>query len=172
VAVAIEIDQSNNSSGEVVTDGIAELHAASADVAVADIVANPLTAGTPAYELWLRWHVTGLGGAAAVSSFKAWAAAPPAEHSFHFNGHIDQTTYDAANHKQTTFAVPATSTTRTPETLPTSEPASPNIGIGGSLTGQLTAPGRSDYYLLQVRPTALAVSGTSVVASFGYQVIA
>jgi len=171
VAITIEIDQSNGGT-ETVTDGITSVNAGSSDTAMQNTATNPITAGQNSYELWLRWHVTSLGGATAVDTFKAWAQSPPANHTFAFNGHTVQATYNGANHKQTVYAAPAATTTRTPETLPTAEPASANIGIGGSLTGQLTAAGRSDYYLLQVRPDSGATVGSTVTASFGYQVVA
>jgi hypothetical protein len=173
MAVVLEIDESNGGT-ETVTDGITQIVAGSLDQQSNTLTpgAAPLTPGTPAYEKWLRFHFTALGGAAGISTLKVWAAAPPAEHTFQWNGHTIQATYASANHVQTTYAAAATSTTRTPEILPTSEPTSANVGIAGLLAGSLSAVGRSDYILLQVRPTALALAGSTIIVSFGYQIVA
>lgn len=173
MAVTLEIDESNQSGGEVVHDAIPSIAFGITDAWNQDPVANAVTPGGNSMEKWLRLHFTSLGAAAAVGNLKVWAAAPPANITLGYNGALDETTYDGANHKQTTFAAPATTATRTPETLPTSEPASANLGIGGNLTGQLTAPGRSDYYVLQGRVGASATTGfTSLVFSFGYEAVA
>jgi hypothetical protein len=104
---------------------------------------------------------------------KVWSDAPAdPEATLHYNGHTIEATYDGANHKQTVFATPATTATRTPEALPTAEPGSANLGIGGNLTGTLAAPGRSDYLLTQVRTTVDVAAGDTVTVSFGYEVIA
>ena len=45
-----------------------------------------------------------------------------------------------------TYATPvATAITGADQTMPTSEPGSANLGIGGSLSGALTGTGYSDY---------------------------
>jgi hypothetical protein len=171
MAAVLEIDESNGTT-EVVTDGLTAINAGPIDSATLVPGTSPIVAGTNSYEKWLRMHCTALGGAAAVDTFKVWAAPPPADTVFHFNGSIAQATYEAANHRQTVYAAPATTTTRTPEVMPITEPASANIGIAGSLTGQLSAAGRSDYILLQVRVDSLATSGGTVSVSFGYQIVA
>jgi len=171
MAVILEIDESNGAT-ETVTPNVAALFAGSVDAQSFDPTGNPITPGESSYEKWIRIHVTDLGGGAAVTAFKVWAEAPPTHTSLHSNGHTVQATYDAANHKQTSYAAPSTATTRTPEPMPTSEPASANLGIGGSLTGSLTAPGRSDYQLIQVRTTVSATAGATLTISFGYEAIA
>lgn len=171
MSVVVELDESNDSSGEVVHDGITQLNFGTADVYNQDIVANAVIPGANAMEKWLRLHFTSLGSASAIKGCKVWAAAPPTNITFFYNGHTVQATYDAS--KKTTFSTPATTTTRTPNSLPTSEPASANIGFAGSLTGQITAAGRSDYYLLQPRVGALATVGyTNLVYSFAFEAVA
>jgi hypothetical protein len=168
MAAVIEIDESNHVAGaEAITHAIPALRAGATDSATAQV---PILAGTAAYEKWTRIHVTDLGGASAVDLFTIWAQAPPAEHTFWGNGTTTQVTYDGT--KQVTYSAPANTTTRTPAQLPVSQPGGPNLGIGGSLTGQLTAPGYSDYALLQVRPGAAAQAGGTVIVSYGYQIVA
>lgn len=171
MAVILEIDESNGPT-ETITANVASLKAGSIDAATFDPTGNPITPGNNSFEKWIRVHVTDLGGAAAVLGFKVWAEGPPTQTSLHSNGHAVQATYDSANHKRTAYAQPSTSATRTPEAMPTTEPASANLGIAGSLTGQLTAPGRTDYQLIQVRTTVSATVGATLTVSFGYEAIA
>ena len=171
MAVILEIDESNGAT-ETITANVGALFAGSVDASSFTPTASPITPGQNSYEKWVRIHVTDLGGAAAVTAFKVWAEAPPAQTSLHSNGHTVQATYDAANHKRTAYAAPATSATRTPEAMPSTEPVTANLGIAGSLAGQLTAPGRSDYQLIQVRTTGAATVGATLTVSFGYEAIA
>src|SRR4029450_14101503 len=128
MAAVLEIDESNGGT-ETVTDGIPAIVAGSIDSAVLVPATSPILAGTNSYEKWLRIHLTALGGAAAIDTFKVWAAPPPADTSLYFNGATVQATYDAS--KQTTYAAPATTTTRTPTVLPITEPGPANLEIGG-----------------------------------------
>ena len=169
--LVLEIDESNQAS-ETIEHGISEILAGSVDAFDLNPVSSPISPGDNSFEKWLRWHFTDLGGASAVGGLKFWCEAPPAETSLHFNGHTVQGSYEGANHRQTSYSEPDTANTRTPEDVPTSAPVSANIGIGGLLTGQLAAPGFSDYLLVQVRTTVDATVGDTLVASFGYEIIA
>ena len=175
MAATVEIDESNDSTGEVVTDAISHSNYGAVDAAhlVLTVPANLITPGQNSREKWHRWHLVDLAGSAAIQTLKFWASAsPPTAWTHFFNGHTSQVNYEAANHRQTSFAAPATSTTRTPETVPTSEPAGPNIGIGGVLLGQLSAPGRSDYLLHQVRTTTAVAVGFLLTLFYGYEDLA
>lgn len=166
--ITIHLDESNNAAGEVVTEAIAALGIGALDATGLVPVTTPIAPGSNTFEKWLRWHVTDLSGFSAVRGLKVWAE--PVQAALYFNGSEDQTTYESANHRQTVFAAPARTATRTPEGLPTVEPAEPNLGIGGSLAGSLGAPGRSDYLLLQVRAAASAPDlDDAVRVTFAYE---
>lgn len=167
----VEIDESNDVSGELVEHDVGELFAGSDDAFDLDPDVFRITPGDNSYEKWLRVHVTSLGSASAVGELRVWGEAPSdPECTLHYNGSLVEATYDGANHKRTSFATPATTSTRTPEDLPTSRPATANLGITGDLTDTLTAPGSSDYLLIQVRTTVDAEAGDTVVISFEYEV--
>jgi hypothetical protein len=150
MSATIEIKESNESSGEALTTATTTDYG-SVDSPNLDVDANPLAPSTNSYEKQQRLHVTAMGGSAAVLRVKLFATAPGnATGITQFcNGHVTQGTYDTS--KRTVYAAPVTTTGGTPNAMPTSEPGSANIGIGGSLTGQLTATGYSDYMLHQVR---------------------
>jgi hypothetical protein len=177
MAATIDVCESNGAT-ETITHTLAVEPAlatsvGSIDAPNLDPVANRLTPGANSYEKWQRVHVVALGGAAAIRTLKVWAEGTLSPNTTHqYNGSLSQATYDTANHKQTVYAQPTTTATRTPELMPTSEPASPNLGIGGSLTGALTAPGYSDYVVHQVRTTASATVGATISLVFGYEEVA
>jgi hypothetical protein len=170
MAATLEISESNGST-ETVTVATKSDYG-SVDAPNLTPASYPLSPSSQSYEKEQRIHVTAMGGSAAVSTLKFWAT-PPANATGltqKFNGHTVQATYDAS--KRTAFAQPVTTTGNVPNTVPTSEPASANYGIGGSLTGQLTAVGYSDYLLHQVQvgasPTHTDSSPIVYVLAYGY----
>jgi hypothetical protein len=150
MSATIAITESNESSGEVLTTATTTDYG-SVDSPNLDPAANPLAPSSNSYEKQQRVHVTALGGSAAVSGLKLYVAVPGnATGLTHYcNGHPTQGTYDGM--KRTSYSAPVATTVNTPTATPTAEPGSPNFGITGLLTGQLTAAGYSDYLLHQVR---------------------
>ena len=63
-----------------------------------------------------------------------------------------------------TYAEPVkTASTVADQTMPTSAPASANLGIGGALAGSLTAEGYSDYLVHQIQTNVADVAGSTKV---------
>ena len=56
--------------------------------------------------------------------------------------------------------------------MPTSEPASANLGIGGDLAGTLTATGYSDYLIHQIVTDAGDVIGSTSTLNYQYDEVA
>lgn len=164
----VEIDESNGAV-EVRTHGIVSAHYGSTDTVHLTPASAPLTPGANSYEKAHRWHVTAMGGAVAVRAFRFYATPPGAQATHYYNGALDQPTYDSPNHKITAYAIPTTTPTRTPETVPQAPPASANIGVGGILAGELTAPGATDFLYTQIRTTVSAVAGTVMTNSYRYE---
>jgi hypothetical protein len=52
--------------------------------------------------------------------------------------------------------------------MPTSEPSGANLGIGGSLSGQLTATGNSDYLVHQIQTDSGDVAGSTSTMNYQY----
>jgi hypothetical protein len=52
--------------------------------------------------------------------------------------------------------------------MPTSIPGSANLGIGGSLNGNLTQSGYSDFFVHQIQTTKAALAGSTTVMNFSY----
>jgi len=52
--------------------------------------------------------------------------------------------------------------------MPSSEPSGANLGIGGSLTGSLTATGESDYLVHQIQTDAGDTVGSTSDLNYQY----
>jgi len=51
---------------------------------------------------------------------------------------------------------------------PTSEPTDANLGIGGSLTGELTTTGESDYLVHQIQTDTDDTAGSTSTLNYQY----
>lgn len=164
-AATVEICESNTVS-ETVTHSITNTNMGSTDAAALDPVAYPITPNTRTYAKYQRFHVTAMGGSSKIDNLKVWRTG-----SLGAGGsptHVTNartTSYGGA----TTFATPvATAITGADQTMPTSTPASANLGIGGSLTGSLTATGYSDYLIHQIVTDASATAGSTTTMNYQY----
>lgn len=170
MAATVEIDETNGTSPGTLTHNITNTNYGTTDAVNLDPIAFPITPGGNSFQKWQQWHVTAMGGSVAVKNLKYFATAPATNTSHLFNGHITQGTYDTT--KKTAYEQPDQLSADTPNAVPTSAPASANIGIGGSLTGQLTAAGFSDFVVSIITTTASATAGTTLTVTFRYDEIA
>ncbi len=172
MSALVQIDQTNGTAPGTTTPGVASLPHGSVDAAGLDPVANGMRPGENSMEVWVRFNVTSLGGAGSVKGFRLYSTTPrPTGFTWGFNGHVTQGTYDAT--KKTVYETPGTGAAKTPNSLPTSQPASPNLGIGGSLQGVLTVPGTTDFLVSQHRYRADALAGFPAgILTFEYDVTA
>lgn len=168
MAATVHVDEGNGAV-ETTTEAIGNTHYGSTDTPNLDD-AQPsqfITAGTNSFEKWQRLHVTAMGGSAAVLGVRFFTTGSPAGNTEHrFNGHTVQATY--ATLRQTIYAQPATTILRATQVVPTSDPAIPNIGISGDLALSLSAPGRTDYIVSQIRALLAATSGTDLPVAYGW----
>lgn len=163
MAATVEICESNGVS-ETVTHNITNSNMGSTDAANLDPVTYPITAGNRSYAKYQRFHVTAMGGSSKISNLKVWRTGALGANATHVTN-ARTTSYAGA----ATYAQPvATAITGVDQTMPTASPASANLGIGGSLTGSLTATGYSDYLIHQITTTGSATAGTSTTQSYQY----
>jgi hypothetical protein len=156
MSAALEASETNG-AGHVLTDGVTNVHHGSVDAFQLDPTAHKITAGQNSYEKQIQWHLTSLGGSTSIGGLRLWSPTTrPAFSEIYFNGNTDQTAYNST--KITSPITPATTATRTPNALPSTDPGLPNIGIGGTLVSTLTTPGYSDYVLTQVRLNVACVT--------------
>jgi len=164
-AATVEIDEANG-AGETLTHNITDTDMGSTDAANLDPVANPLTPNSNSYEKWQKVHVTNLGGSSQIDNLKIWrtgSLGTGGSHSHVTNAR--ESSYGGAE----TYSTPTTTTsTIATQTMPTSEPSGANLGIGGSLSGALTATGSSDYLVHQIQVPSGATAGSTSTLNYQY----
>lgn len=167
MAATVTIDESNG-AGQTVTANITNSNMGSTDAANLDPVANPVSPGNNTYEKWQRFDLTALGGSSAIENLKVWRTGALGGSAVHVTN-ARTTSYGGA----ATYATPvATTSTVATQTMPTSTPASANLGIGGSLTGSLTAVGYSDYLVHQIQTNAADTAGSTSTMNYQYDEVA
>ncbi len=127
------------------------------DATAANYSSNPITAGNNSYEVWLRMHFTDTFNK--VDNLQFWMStnfSPATGLAIKWNG-------DTSGAYQT--PIKTTSSVAT-TAMPTSDPGTANVTIGGNLAGYLDAAGYSDYIVLQVQTRTSAAAGDTSLAVF------
>jgi hypothetical protein len=124
----------------------------------------PITPGENSYEKWQKIEVTNMGGSSKVKNLKIWYSGTLGG-SASFKSNVRVADYGGAE----SYAQPVkTDSSVADQTMPSSEPATPNLGIGGSLTGEMTVPGLSDYLVMQIQTDAEDTAGATVTMHYKY----
>lgn len=163
MAATIEICESNG-AGETITHNITNTNMGNTDAANLDAVAFPVTPGAKTYAKYQRIHLTALGGSSAINNLKIWRTGALGGAATH-----ETNARTAAYGGAIAYATPVKVAIATvDQTMPTSVPASANLGIGGSLSGSLTSAGYSDYLVHQISTNVADVSGSTSTMSYQY----
>lgn len=166
-AATVEIDERNGASAGVLTHNITNTNMGSVEEVNTDPVANPIVAGENTYEKWQQIHITAMGGSSAIDNLQIWRTGALGGSAVHVTN-ARATTYGGAE----TYATPIdTDSTLATQTMPSADPAGANLGIGGSLTGSLTATGSSDYLIHQIQTAGADVEGSTSTINFQYDEI-
>lgn len=151
----------SNGAGQTVTDlgasGNLFNFKSNDSATAADYSLNPISAGTSSMEVYLRAKFTGAFNR--IDNLQFWqsnAFSPATGLQVTFKG-------DGAS-----YATPSTTDNGNPS-VPTSDPGTANVSIGGDLTGGLTGTGYSDYIVLQLDTTTEAAAGDTSLATFTIQ---
>lgn len=167
MAATVRIDESNG-AGETVTNGISNSNFGSNDSANLTAATYPITAGNNSYEKWQKLEVTAMGGSSAIKDIKVWYTGTLSG-SDTFKTNARTSSYGGA----ATYATPvATASSIATQTMPTSAPGSANLGIAGSLSGQLNATGKSDYLVMQIGVNAATTAGATLTINWRYTEVA
>ena len=152
-----------NTADETATNGISNSNYGSTDDANLTAADNAISPGNNSYEKWQKLEVTDMDGASKVDQLKVWrSTGTPTDDDSHVTN-ARETDYGGAE----TFATPTadTSTVAT-QTMPSSEPTDANLGIGGSLTGELEEAGESDYHVHQLQVDSATTAGASMQITY------
>ncbi len=162
MAATVTISEYNGSETE--TTNISDTDMGSTDAANLDPVANPVVPGENTFEKWQTLSVDAMGGSSAIDNLKIWRTGALGGSATH-DTNARETTYGGAE----SWSAPTASTsTVATETMPTSEPSGANLGIGGSLTGSLTATGESDYLVHQIQTDSGDTAGSTSTMNYQY----
>lgn len=166
MAATVRINEANG-AGQTVTSGITNSNYGSNDSANLTAATYPITAGSNSYEKWQKLEVTAMGGSSKVKDIKVWYTGTLAG-SDALKTNARTSSYGGA----ATYATPvaATSSVAT-QTMPSSAPAN-NLGIGGSLTGELTSTGSTDYLVHQLQVDNATTAGATLTLNWRYTEVA
>lgn len=167
MAASVRINEYNG-VGETETVNIGDSDMGSVDQANLDPVANPIVPGENSYEKWQKFEVTAMGGSSKIHNLKVWRTGALGGASVH-KTNARTAAYAGAEAYSTPTANDSTKAT---QTMPSSEPGSANLGIGGALAGELTAPGYSDYLVDQIQTDAGDVAGSTSTKNYQYDEVA
>lgn len=166
-AATVEVCESNG-AGETISHNITNSNMGSVDSVNQDPVANPVVPGANTYEKFQRLHVTDMGGSSSIQNLKIWRTGALGGSAVHLSN-VKTSAYAGAP----TYATPvATDSSLAINTMPSSVPASANLGIGGALAGNLTAAGYSDYLVHQIQTDAGDVAGSTSTMNYQYDEVA
>lgn len=126
----------------------------------------PITAGTYSYSKWVRAHFS--GSFTRIDNLQFWMSASG---SGYVTGETLFVAATTASYGGTSTYVSPTNTVdaQANNAMPTADPAAANMGIGGSLTGSLTAKGDSDFIVVQASITSAASAGPVQQKTFTLQ---
>ena len=163
MAATVQINEYNG-VGETETANITNTNMGDTDAVNLDPVAYPVVPGENTYEKWQKIDVTNMGGSSKIDNLKVWRTGALGGSAVHVTN-ARTSSYGGAE----TYAQPVkTDSTVADQTMPTSEPASANLGIGGALAGALTAAGESDYLVHQIQTDAGDVAGSTSTMNYQY----
>ncbi len=163
MASTVEIDEANG-AGETLTHNITNSNMGNVDAKDLDPVAYPVTPGNNTYEKWQKIHVTDMGGSSKIDNLKVWRTGALGGSAVHLTN-ARTSDYGGAE----AYAQPIkTDSTIATQTMPSSEPGSANLGIGGNLAGALTDVGSSDYLVHQIQTDAGDVAGSTSTLNYQY----
>lgn len=142
-----------NGAGGVSTDlgssGNLANYKSADDATAADYTSFPIIRGTNSYELFLRAHFS--GSFTTVRDIRFWqstAFSPATGLTVKWSG------------TQQIYLQPSAVTSSiATSSIPTSDPGTANVSIGGNLSGSLVAAGFTDHIVLQLQTTTAAPPG-------------
>ncbi len=159
-----EIDEQNGTDPGSPTANITNINYGSDDSPNLTVSGNEIVAGENSFEKWNKMSFTGTFNT--VDNLKIWKNSG----AYVTGESIDTNARESAYGGAETYATPTQTTSIVAiETMPEAEPSGPNLGIGGSLGGQLTGVGDSDYLVTQLQTTVSTPAGDVNQKQFTYQ---
>jgi hypothetical protein len=152
----------------VTTHDISNTNMGSVDAPNLVPVSNPIVPGQNTFEKYQRFHVTAMGGSSLIDSFKVWRTGALGGAAVHV------TNARTASYVRAAYATPtAAASSVATQTMPVTEPVSPNLGINGSLAGGITASGGvSDLLVHQIKTNVADTTGSTSTLNYQFDEVA
>jgi len=162
-ATVVIVEENGPAATKVQTVDPSNINMGSNDSAEIVPATYPITAMTDghAFEKWLLIYVSDMGGSSIVDNIKIWLSALGGGY---LTGEGMSTNLRESAYASKTYPTAGPVGTDSPDAdqvMPIAEPSGPNLGIGASLAGQITAaPAYSDYAVLQLDVSNLTPAGS------------
>ena len=167
MAATVRINEANG-AGQTVTNGITNSNFGSNDSANLTAATYPITAGTNSFEKWQKVEVTAMGGSSKVKDLKVWYTG-----TLSGSDTLKTNARTSAYGGAAAYATPtASASSVATQTMPSSAPATANLGIAGSLTGELSGTGSSDYLVMQLGVHSATTAGATLTMNYRYTEVA
>lgn len=167
MAATVRINEANG-VGQTITNNISNSNFGSTDAANLVAATYPITANSYSYEKWQKFEVTAMGGSTKVKDLKVWYTG-----SLSGSDALETNARTSSYGGAATYATPInTNSSVASQTMPTSAPGTANLGIGGSLTGELSGTGSSDYLVMQLFVHSATTAGATPTINWRYTEIA
>jgi hypothetical protein len=164
MAATCEIDEQNGSAPGSPTANVSHVNYGSVDQANLSVSGNEIVAGENSFEKWNKMSFTGTFNT--VDNLKIWKNSGAYVTGESIDTNARESSYGGAE----TYTTPTQTTSIVAtQPMPETEPSGPNLGIGGSLSGQLTGAGDSDYLVTQLQTTVSTPAGDVNQKQFTYQ---
>ena len=155
-------EQNGPAASPTETQDVDNVNFGSADQAELTPATYPITAQADghSYEKWLRFYISALGTSSVLDNLKVWLSNLGGgwKTGEGMSTNARESGYSAASYPS--GGPVETDSSVADQTMPESEPSGPNLGIGGSLSGQITsAPAYSDWLVLQLDVTESTPAG-------------
>ena len=168
MAATVSIAETNGTAPGTETASITNSNLGDADAVNLVAADYPVAPSTNSFEKWQKFNVTSMGGSSKVKTLKVWRPGALGTGATH-KTNARETSYAGAETYNDPSKTDRSATYHYSQTMPTSEPAGANLGIGGSLTGEITAVGKSDFLVHQLQLDGTAVAGVALTGANGMQ---
>ena len=168
MAASVQIDEQNGAGAGSPTTNITNSNMGNVDAANLVAATYPVTPGDRTFAKYQRLQVTNMGGSSAIQNLKVWRTGALGGSATHVTNAGMTTDYSAK-----TYVAPVKiAITDVDNAMPSSVPATENLGIGGVLAGAITVAGYSDYLVHQIITDVGDVAGSTSTMNYQFDEIA
>jgi len=161
MVATVEICESNESTGEYITHNVGDYDMGSIDEANMDPTSNTISKGSNSFEKLLRLHVTNIDTSNFIDNFQIYLISGTINSEASLKANTRTATQ--GGYSEASYAAPtASASSKAIYDIETTDPMEANLGIEGSLTGQITDAASiddCDYLVLQYQTGGLHAEG-------------